>query len=88
MLDDQQMEAHSPDFIIPMNGRTPEQTHAQILDNLVTYLHPVPGRDDCGLCNLWTKNVHSCHFLEPLFTSNACTEHVHFNIRDRLIKKS
>ena len=88
MLDNLQMESHSPDFIIPMDERTPQQTHAHIFDQLLPYLHPLPGHDHCGLCHLWTRNVHSCHFLEPLFTSDRCSEHVHFNIRDRLIKKS
>lgn len=87
MLDDQQMESHSPDFIIPMNGRTPEETHTHILEHLLAFLYPVSGHD-CGLCLLWVRNVHSCHFLEPLFISSACLEHIHFNIRRRLIKKS
>jgi hypothetical protein len=82
------MELHSPDFIVPMNGRTPEQTHADIFHYLLSYLHPLPGHDRCGLCNLWVLNVQSCQFLEPLFTSNSFSEHIHFNIRDRVIKRS
>jgi hypothetical protein len=88
ILDTQQMELHSPDFIVPMNGRTPEQTHADIFHYLLSYLHPLPGHDRCGLCNLWVLNVQSCQFLEPLFTSNSFSEHIHFNIRDRVIKRS
>ncbi|KAF8233665.1 hypothetical protein L208DRAFT_1395399 [Tricholoma matsutake] len=86
MLDRRQLESHSPEFVIPTNGRSPEQTRAEILQNLVAYVHPPAGLSRCGLCDLWVLNVMSCQFLEPLFTSRTCSEHIHFNIRGRVIR--
>jgi hypothetical protein len=88
MLDCQQLESHSPDFVIPTNGRSSEQTRAEILQRLVAYVHPPTDISRCGLCNLWIQNVMSCQFLEPLFISRAGSEHIHFNIRGRAIRNS
>jgi hypothetical protein len=88
MLDYQQLESHSPDFVIPMNGRSSQQTRAEILQNLVGYVHPPAGLSRCGLCDLLVLNVMSCQFLEPLFISRACSEHIHFNIRGHVIEAS
>jgi hypothetical protein len=85
MLDCQQLESHYPEFIIPMNGRSSEQTRDGILHDMQAYVHPHVGRNHCGLCDLWVLNVTSCQFLEPLFTSRACSEHIHFNIRGQVI---
>jgi hypothetical protein len=88
MLDYQQLESHSPDFIIPTNGRSSDETRAEILQRLVAYVHPPADVSRCGLCDLWLLNVLSCQFLEPLFTSRAFLEHIHFNIRGRAIRNS
>jgi hypothetical protein len=88
MLDRQKLESHSPEFVIPMNGRSPEQTRVKILQSLVAYVHPPAGLSRCGLCDLWVLNVMSCQFLEPLFTTRACSQHIHFNIHGDVVKAS
>ena len=78
---DEQMQVHPPDFLIPLRGRSFQETRLDILHRLAPST-----RDEfpCQACRIWTLNVESCIFLEPLFVSDDCVRHVHFNYLGRL----